>query len=85
MFRYYMDYACLKKSMTKPFINQTKNQLLLFVIVFMPEKYPMNCHKAKQYDQIWVNLMTVHVYSEISNQSKSETYKDNRSYRFSDK
>lgn len=41
----------------------------------MSEKYPMNCHKAKQYDQIWVNLMTVHVYSEISNQSKSETYK----------
>lgn len=52
MFRYYMDNVCKKKSMTKPFINQTKNQLLLFVIVFMSEKYPMNCHKAKQYDQI---------------------------------
>lgn len=38
MFRYYMDNVCKKKSMTKPFINQTKNQLLLFVIGSMSEK-----------------------------------------------
>lgn len=39
MFRYYMDNVCKKKIHdTKPFINLTKNQLLLFVIGSMSEK-----------------------------------------------